>query len=69
MTAKRVSGKAIVTGYNTHTADKTAEATPVPLAPAEADRVLLAVHNFIALPADTHTMYPSPAVETHNARF
>jgi hypothetical protein len=41
----------------------------VPLAPAETDCVFLAIDNFVALPADAHTVDPSPAVETYNPRF
>ena len=68
VTAEWAISEAICMISNTYTANQTTEAAPMPLAPAEANCILFAIDDFVALPANAHAVNPSPTIETHNAR-
>ena len=51
----------------TYSTYQTAETAPMPLAPAKADSISLAVDDLATSPTNTGTVYPSPTVETDNS--
>jgi hypothetical protein len=67
--ACNVSEAFVAVGKQPHTADEAREASPVPPAPAKADRILFSKDHFATRPTNAEIVHPPPAIHANNARI